>query len=191
MTEDELLQQYVSVYEKITSKEDVAESAALLKPHLKTIQNPIAFYIIAHIDINNSGFGEVHKTVNLNAFIITRTDVHIVNSTFTGWPMKNAPDRHPNTGYYYSGIDMHPLRFNSQRVYKAHKKNANTLTVFHMHRFKKPLDSRLIHMFQTITKNPDIGKTTTGYMPQPFLYPTIPIGNPINNGTFQRVCRAL
>jgi hypothetical protein len=179
MTEDELLQQYTSVYEKMTSKEDAAETAALLKPYLKTIQNPIAFYITAHMDINNDG-AMTFKNVTLHAFIITRNDVYFVNSTFKGLPI-NSPS---------ISFD----RMWRPEMYISHgfpdRKNVNTLTVFHTHTFKKHLDSRLIHMFQTISKIPAIGQTTTGWMPDIFRYP-YPIGNPINNGMFMAVCRAL
>jgi hypothetical protein len=181
MTEDELLQQYTSVYEKMTSKEDAKESAALFKPYLKTIQNPIAFYITAHMDINNDGRG-IYKNATLHAFIITRTDVHGISGTFKGFPK--------NVSYPAQNLNMRPEQATSLGYLNL--KNINTLTTHNnMHQFKKPLDSRLIHMFQTISKNPDIRKTTTGWMPDPFLYPTILIGNPINNGLFMAVCRAL
>jgi len=176
MTEDELLQQYTSVYEKMTSKEDAKESAALFKPYLKTIQNPIAFYITAHMDINNDGRG-IYKNITLHAFIITRNDVYIVNSTFFGYPR--------NVSYPTSLLNMRPEQWRN-----PDRKNVNTLTVFHIHTFKKHLDSRLIHMFQTISKIPDIGQTTTSWMPDIFRYP-YPIGNPISNGLFMAVCRAL
>ena len=181
MTEDQLLQQYTSVYEKITSKEDAAESVALLKPHLKTIQNPIALYIFAHMDINNDG-REIYKNATLHAYFITRNDVHFLMSTFKGFPR--------NSSYPTITITM-PLE-RATALGFPNGKTINTLTSYHVtHQFKKPLDTRLIRMFQTISKIPAIGQTTTGWMPHIFQYPNIPIGNPLTNGLFMTVFRAL
>ena len=180
MTEDELLQQYTSVYEKMTSKADAAESAALLKPHLKTIQNPIAFYITAHMDINNDGRG-IYKNASLHAFIITRNNVHSITSTFKAYPR--------NVSYPTQLLNMRPEQ--ATALGYPNEKNVNTLTYYPAHQFKKPLDSRLIYMFQTISKIPAIGQTTTGWMPDIFRYP-YPIGNPfLSNGLFMTICRAL
>ncbi len=181
MTEDELLQQYTSVYEKITSKEDTAENAALLKQHLKTIQNPIAIHIFAHMDIINDGYG-IYKNATLHAYIITRNDVHFLISTFKGFP---------RSVLYPTTLLSMPLERATVLGF-PNVKNINTLTSYHVtHQFKKPLDKRLIHMFQTISKIPHIGQTTTGWMPDNFRYPNIPIGNPLTNGLFMEICRAL
>jgi hypothetical protein len=180
MTEDELLQQYTSVYEKMTSKADAAESAALLKPHLKSIRNPVAIYMVGHMYINNDGYS-IYRSSTLHTYFITRNNVHFVNSTYNEYPKKSS--------YPSSLFDM-TLDIATARGY-TNGKNINRLTYHIDHQFKKPLDSRLIHMFQTISKIPDIGQTTTGWMPDLFRYPTIPIGNPINNRLFMAVCRAL
>jgi hypothetical protein len=160
MTEDELLQQYTSVYEKITSKEDAVESAALLKPHLKTIKNPIAFYILADVNSKNDGWLR-WKTADLHAHIITRTNVHSIHSTFKGWP----------TDSWGSRASMTQGTVIKEELAIAwgftNRKDINTLSFYPGYQFKKPLDSRLIHMFQTISKNPSIGQTdtTTSSMP--------------------------
>jgi hypothetical protein len=169
MTEDELLQQYTSVYEKMTSKEDAKESAALFKPYLKTIQNPIAFYIVAHKEFNNQG-SEYSNSAAIRGLIITRNDVYHVAGNFMGWPL--------STGHPHSGIHMSHDRFRTSG-YKDAGKNMNSLTVHSTHKFKKPLDSRLIHMFQTISKNPlpNIGYTTNGWIPDAIKPPNTPIGN--------------
>jgi hypothetical protein len=183
MTEDELLQQYTSVYEKMTSKEDAAETAALLKPYLKTIQNPIAFYIAANMDLRNDGV-MVFKNVTLYGCIITRNDVYFVNSTFKGWPRYSSST--------VSFAHMWRPEMYISHGYPEYEKNINTLTCYHAHQFKKPLDSRLIYMLQAISKNPSIGQTTSGSIPDTFARPNIPIGNYMGKmPVVMEVCKAL
>jgi hypothetical protein len=187
MTEDELLQQYTSVYEKMTSKEDAAESAALLKPHLKKIQNPIAIYIVADVNSRHDGYA-LWKDATLHAYIITRTNTHFVNSTFKGWPIDSF-------GKPAGVLQGYPIREEQSRAwgFTNYGKNINTLTYYTDYQFKKPLDSRLIHMFQSIVKSSGaIGQinTTTSSMPG---CGTCTTGASVLGlgGLFMAVCRAL
>ena len=185
MTEDELLQQYTSVYEKMTSKADAAESAALLKPHLKTIQNPIAFYILADVNSKNDGWLR-WKTANLHAHIVTRTNVHSIHSTFKGWP----------TDSWGNKASMTQGTIIKEELAIAwgftNRKDINTLSFYPGYQFKKPLDSRLIHMFQTISKNPSIGQTDTTTSSMPGCGTSTTGASVLaSGGLFMAVCRAL
>jgi hypothetical protein len=150
MTEDQLLQQYSSVYETISSKADAVESTALFKKHLQTIQNPIAIYIVANMDSRNDGY-EIYKNATLNASVITRIGVHSFHSTFKGWPLRSA---YPSERVHLQEERMKALGY-------LRDGNINTLYPPSVRQFKTPLDSRLIRMFQSISKSPAIGQTNT------------------------------
>jgi len=160
MTEEQLLQQYTSVYETISSKADAAESAALLKTYLKTIQNPIAIYMVANIDSDNSNF-EITKNATIYTYVITRIAAYLFYGSFIAWPT------HPS---YSHPVDMSMERFRALG-YKEYRKSLNKLAAPHVHRFKKPLDTRLIRFFQSISKSPAIGQTSRTIINMPGCQP--------------------
>ena len=153
MTEEQILKQYTSVYETISSKADAVEGTALFSAHLKNIKNPLSIYLIAHMDSYNDNHS-LRKSATLYAFVITRNSVQLFHSTFSGAPI------HPSYKYVISN-PYHP----NQTIY------GNKITVHDVYQFKKPLDSRLIRMFQSISKSPVIGQTNTTVINMPGCQP--------------------
>jgi len=152
MTEEQILKQYTSVYETISSKADAVESTALFKEHLQKIKNPFAIYLVAHMDSNSDNYS-IRKSATLYTCVITRNSVHAFNSTFFGAPI------HPSYKYVISN------------PYAPADAYGNKITVHDIYQFKKPLDSRLIRMFQSISKSPAIGQTNTTVINMPGCQP--------------------
>ena len=174
MTEEQILEKYTLVYETISSKADAIESTALFKEHLTKIKNPFAIYLIAHMTSNNTNYG-IYKDATLYAFVITRNSVHLFHSTFFGAPV------HPSYG--------HVLHFSHGPT----PTNKNTITAHDLYQFKKPLDSRLIRMFQSISASPVIGQQNTTVINMPGCQPCTTGGNAMGVlvGQFTALYRAL
>ena len=179
MTEDQLLQQYSSVYETISSKADAVESTSLFKKHIQTIQNPIAIYIVANMDSRNDGH-EIYKNATLYASVITRIGVHSFHSTFKGWPLRSA---YPSERVHLQEERMKALGY-------ARDGNINTLHSY-IRQFKTPLDSRLIRMFQSISKSPAIGQTNTHTPSMPMCQTCTTGGHATDMRVFEGLISAL
>ena len=79
MTEDQLLQQYSSVYETISSKADAVKITTLLKENLKLLPSPIALYVIG--DINTARMsGGTSKTISILSYVITQNDIYEISA---------------------------------------------------------------------------------------------------------------
>lgn len=167
MTEDQLLQQYTSVYETISSKADAEESVALFKKHLQMIKNPFAIYMAAHVATDNNNMVR-NKSATLYIAIITRNEVHVFHSNYFSMPI-----------HYTDGYATGPGK--------------NTIRDPYIHKFKKPLDGRLVRMFQSISKRPVIGNQNTTVINMPGCQPCTTGGNIMGAaiGVFQDLFMAL
>lgn len=179
MTEDQLLQQYSSVYETISSKADAVESTSLFKKHIQTIQNPIAIYIVANMDSRNDGH-EIYKSATLYASVITRIGVHSFQSIFKGWPLRAA----------YPSERVHLQEERKRALGYTMDGNINTIHS-DIRQFKTPLDSRLIRMFQSISKSPAIGQTNTIAPSMPMCQSYTTGCHVTDNRVFQGLIQAL
>ena len=79
MTEDQLLQQYLSVYETISSKADAVKITTLLKENLKLLLSPIALYVIGDINTTRMS-GGTSKTISILSYVITQNDIYEISA---------------------------------------------------------------------------------------------------------------